>query len=102
MSAAPTTGPAFPGHVIKAGSEDTVSVLAIQKRLNQTGCGPVQEDGVFSAETLEAVQLFQSRSVDFQGHPLVVDGQIGPMTWATLFKVEPVPSVNLPATPLLG
>src|SRR5262249_41230984 len=28
--------------------------------------------------------------------------QIGPMTWATLFKVEPVPSVNLPATPLLG
>jgi hypothetical protein len=102
MSAASITGPVFPGRVIKAGSEDTVSVLAIQKRLNQTGCGPVQEDAVFSAETVEAVQLFQSRSVDFQGHPLVVDGQIGPMTWATLFKVEPAPSASLPAASLLG
>ena len=102
MSAASTTGPAFPGRVIKAGSEDSVSVLAIQKRLNQIGCGPVQEDGVFSAETLEAVQLFQSRSVDFQGHPLVLDGQIGPMTWAALFKLAPVPSVNPPASALLG
>ena len=100
MASASVTGPVFPGRVIKAGSEDKVSVLAIQKRLNQAGCGPVQEDGVFSAETLEAVQLFQSRSVDFQGHPLVVDGQIGPMTWASLFKLEPALPVR-PTTALL-
>src|SRR4030095_15946128 len=100
MASASVTGPVFPGRVIKAGSEDKVSVLAIQKRLNQAGCGPVQEDGVFSAETLESVQLFQSRSVDFQGHPLVVDGQIGPMTWASLFKLEPALPVR-PTTALL-
>ena len=102
MSAASVPAPLFPGHAIRAGSGDTASVVAIQNRLNQTGCGPVQQDGIFSAETMEAVELFQARSVDFQGNPLVVDGQVGPMTWAALFKAEVVRSVNAPATSLPG
>jgi len=98
----PGSAPVFPDHVIKVGSTDTASVLAIQRRLNQTGCGPVQEDGVFSAETLEAVKLFQAKSVDFQNHPLAVDGQVGMMTWAALFKSEVVRSPAAPAGSLLA
>ena len=50
MSAASLPSPLFPDHVIKVGSNDKTSVLAIQKRLNQVGSGPVQVDGVFSAK----------------------------------------------------
>src|SRR5262245_51188433 len=80
--------PSYPGKVIKAGSSDAESIRAIQEALNTNGCGPVQVDGVFSAETHEAVQLFQARSVDFEGSPLGVDGVVGPMTWAALFKAK--------------
>jgi hypothetical protein len=83
----------FPGQTISAGSKDSAGVLAIQKRLNAVGCGPVEEDGLFGPETLEAVQLFQARSVDQFGTPLKVDGRVGPMTWATLFGVEIQPQV---------
>jgi len=76
--------PSFPGTTISAGSKDAANVLLIQARLNQVGCGPVEEDGIFGAETLEAVQHFQARSVDQFGNPLRVDGRVGPMTWATL------------------
>ena len=87
MPATPVPAAAFPGHVIKVGSDDKASILAIQAGLNRVGCGPVQEDGVFSAQTFEAVQLFQARSLDFENRPLNVDGSVGPMTWAALFKL---------------
>jgi len=79
----------FP-HVVTPGDLDRSSVLAIQKRLNQLGCGPIAEDGDFGPETFEAVELFQARSVDHHGDPLVVDGRVGPMTWAALFGPIPV------------
>src|SRR5262245_55460326 len=88
----------FPGQVISAGSKDAASVLAIQRRLNQVGCGPVAEDGAFGPETADAVELFQARSVDQHGSPLVVDGRVGPMTWAALFG--PAPAVEIAETPL--
>lgn len=80
----------FPGQVVAAGSKDKTSVLAIQQRLNQAGCGPIAADGVFGPETADAVELFQARSVDQHGVPLVVDGRVGPMTWAALFGAAPV------------
>src|SRR6266536_5116811 len=83
----------FPGLTLSAGSKDSASGLAIQKRLNAVGCGPVEEDAIFGAETLEAVQLFQARSVDQFGTPLKVDGRVGPMTWATLFAIAIEPQV---------
>jgi hypothetical protein len=102
MSAGAAAVPVFPGQVVKAGSSDRASVLSIQGRLNAAGCGPVQEDGVFSAETLEAVQLFQARSVDADGSPLTVDGVVGPMTWAALFRLAALPSITVAANSLLA
>src|ERR1041384_5180348 len=102
MSAGSVPAQPFPGGVIKVGSADAASVLAIQKRLNKMGCGPAAETGVFSADTVKAVELFQVRSADFQGHPLAVDGQVGPMTWAALFKTDVLRSAQPAATSLPG
>jgi hypothetical protein len=83
--------PAFPGQVIDTANSPAALVRAIQHRLNQLGCGPVGEDGVFGAQTEEAVQLFQARSINHAGTPLNVDGRVGPMTWAALFSTELAP-----------
>jgi len=85
--------PVFPGQVIDtAANAPAATVTAIQHRLNQLGCGPVAEDGDFGAETEEAVQLFQARAVDQFGHPLAIDGRVGPMTWAALFSIPLTPN----------
>jgi hypothetical protein len=85
-----SSGPApmFPGRVIDTGNSPADLVRAIQHRLNQLGCGPVDEDGAFGAQTEEAVQLFQARSADQFGNPLTIDGRVGPTTWAALFAAE--------------
>src|SRR5262245_37791485 len=88
----------FPGVAISAGSKDSASVRAIQKRLNKIGCGPVAVDGVFGPETAEAVELFQARRADRRGRPLVVDGVVGVMTWTALFGGER--TVDTPGTKL--
>jgi len=94
--------PAFRGQTISAGTKETKDVLAIQRRLNAVGCGPVAEDGVFGPETLAAIELFQVRSTDPFGTPLKVDGRVGPMTWATLFGLEIEARVATSAPALLA
>ena len=90
----------FPGHVLTMGSWDSANVRALQKRLTELGCGPLEEDGVFGADTLEAVEFYQVRTVDGHGQPLAVDGRVGPMTWAALFGEATVPPIADPPTPL--
>ena len=92
----------FPGRTIKAGATDRSSVLLIQHRLNQIGCGPVAESGVFNKQTETAVKLFQVRSLDPKGIPLVVDGKVGPLTWGALFGAETLPAVDTPLGSLAG
>ena len=99
--ASPAMAVAFPGHVIAAGDPDQASVLMIQKRLNQLGCGPIPEDGDFGAKTQAAVELFQIRSADHFGMPLHADGQVGPLTWASLFAMPVLPTVETASSPLL-
>jgi hypothetical protein len=77
-------------------------VLAVQRQLNRIGCGPVVADGVYGAETAEAVELFQSRSVDKFSSPLKVDGQVGAMTWAALFGDATLPVATTAPSPLLS
>jgi putative peptidoglycan binding protein/CHAP domain-containing protein len=90
-----------PGHPIGLRDRDDASVMLIQKRLNQLGCGPIAEDGDFGPQTQEAVELFQMRSADHFGASLDVDGKVGPLTWASLFATPTVPVVTDPGSPLL-
>jgi hypothetical protein len=92
----------FPGRVVQPGDADADVVRAIQRRLNETGCGPVAEDGVFAAQTTAAVKLFQARFPDVDGQPLRIDGLVGAVTWAALFGRGSVPTVDTAADPLLA
>src|SRR5262249_44869958 len=83
----------FPGRVIKVGDPDRGIVAAIQHRLNEVGCGPIRETGVFDSEaTKRAVKLFQARFPDTSGSPLVIDGEVGSLTWGAMFGASSVPS----------
>lgn len=90
----------FPDRVIKLGEQDKNVVLSIQKQLNSKGCGPIQEDGFFGEQTLRAVKLFQIRFTDPQGQSLKVDGEIGAVTWASLFP-SLTPERKYTLTPLM-
>ena len=84
----------FPGRVVKKGDLDKPTVKAIQRRLNERGCGPLAVSGSFRDETEASVKLFQSRFPDAEGAPLVVDGKVGSITWAALFGQDAVPSAH--------
>jgi hypothetical protein len=84
----------FPGRIIKAGDQEEATVRAVQTRLNEVGCGPIDVDGDFRRETIGAVKLFQARFTDADGVPLKVDGEVGSLTWAALFGVQSVVSVT--------
>ncbi len=86
-----TAAMTFPGTVLTPASNGA-AVLAVQQRLNKLGCGPIAEDGAFGAETLDAVELFQTRSQDTSGAPLKIDGTVGPMTWGALFGAATAPT----------
>ncbi len=92
----------FPGHVIGLRDPDTRSIVLIQKRLNQLGCGPIAEDGVFGPQTEEAVELFQMRSADHFSLPLDMDGKVGPLTWASLFAAPEIATVTAAGSRLLA
>jgi hypothetical protein len=76
---------AFPGRALQPGAGEPEAVLAVQRRLNAAGCGPVVESGRFGEPTTTAVRRFQMRFTDADGLPLKVDGIVGPITWAALF-----------------
>jgi hypothetical protein len=50
----------------------------------------VSVEGVFDATTYRAVRAFQAQNLDQHGHPLVVDGQVGPLTWWSLTHPKPI------------
>lgn len=81
----------YPGRYVKVGERDPEVVLHVQRRLNETGCGPLPQTGLYDLQTARAVKRFQARFTDMDGQPLVVDGVVGPLTWASMFGVEAVP-----------
>ncbi|MEG4800136.1 CHAP domain-containing protein [Microcoleus sp. ARI1-B5] len=83
--------PMYPGRIIKIGDDDVEVVRPIQLRLNELGCGPLQGTGFFAQKTEAAVKLFQARFTDSKGQPLVIDGEVGPLTWEALFGDGSVP-----------
>lgn len=92
----------YPGYYVKVGVIDQAVVRAVQRRLNDLGCGPIPVSGTFDGQTKSAVQLFQARSVDARGQGLKIDGVIGPLTWVTLFGSQTLPSIaSIPVSPLV-
>ena len=81
----------FPGSTVRRNSPHTRAVRAVQARLGELGCGPLEAGGTFGPRTESAVRLFQSRFPDRGGAPLAVDGQVGPVTWAALFGPASLP-----------
>jgi hypothetical protein len=63
-------------------------VVALQQNLTRRGY-PVGDDGTFDTATYQAVRAFQSQNLDQHGQPLVVDGQVGPLTWWSLLHPKP-------------
>ncbi len=57
----------YPGRLIRRGDGDAAIVRALQARLNQAGCGPIDESGRFDVATERAVKLFQARFDDITG-----------------------------------
>ena len=95
-----TTSPAFyPGYVLKSGLLDSPHVLLLQKQLNARGVGPVAEDGDFGPNTKNAVMAFQAQSKDASGNALIIDGEVGALTWAALFGTATVPSAGTKEVP---
>jgi hypothetical protein len=85
----------YPGRALRKNDPRPALVQTLQRRLDEVGCGPLEPDGVFGADTESAVKLFQTR------RNVLADGVVGPLTWAALFDDTPVPSVQ-PTTTLLA
>ncbi len=66
---------------LRKGSKNSSDVGRLQSLLNKSGF-TVAFDGVFGPRTQTAVKQFQKE------HGLVVDGIVGPQTWASLNKPE--------------
>ena len=93
----------FPGRIIKVGDPDREIVKAIQRRLNEVGCGPIEETGIFDEQdTKRAVKLFQARFTDVSGRPLLIDGKVGFFTWGAMFGAQSVPSSSPTSSSLVS
>lgn len=80
----------YPKRLIKKGETKKAIVKAVQTKLNECGCGPLEVDGDFGNKTVSAVKLFQSTRKDKNGNVLIVDGKIGAITWEILFGDDAV------------
>jgi hypothetical protein len=77
----------YPSRIIAIGDKDSSIVKEIQSQLNLVGCGPIDVDGIYGKNTFNAVKTFQGWHCDKRGNPLVIDGKVGSLTWASLFDI---------------
>lgn len=76
--------PAYPGHVLTIGSNGP-AVRAVQQELHTVYHNPsLAIDGSYGNQTAGVVSAFQAH------REIGVDGQVGPITWARIFR-QPVP-----------
>ena len=68
---------------ITLGSSGPAVTLA-QKQLVARGNGPLATDGIFGAQTDNALRTYQDQRSNDAFLPLVMDGILGPSTWARL------------------
>lgn len=91
---------AYPGEIIKTGSNNSDAIKSILKGLSAKGYTVPVENNKFDPLLKSTVKLFQSQNVDVFGRPLEVDGEVGSLTWEALFASTTVPAAtnNIPAT----
>ena len=76
----------YPGHILELGSTGP-AVSELQQQLREEYGNPqLAVDGTFDEPTKHVVVAFQAH------RDLVVDGQVGPITWARIFH-QPVPQM---------
>ena len=93
---------AFRGTPLHRGEVGSPDVKALQSRLNELRFGPLVVDGDFGEGTQNAVLHFQARNSTADGKPLPIDGEVGEITWASLFGPGAVFSTKNydPTTPM--
>lgn len=84
----------YPERVIKVGETDGAVVKQIAQRLDALGYKPTSPVRRYDAAFKSLVKLFQSQHVDVLGRPLRVDGEIGPVTWGSLFGATDTAAVS--------
>lgn len=84
----------YPKRIIKKGEKDKTIVKVIQSKLNELGIVKLLVDGDFGNKTHNAVKLFQNRTLDENGFPLIADGKVGAITWKYLFGIKSIPINN--------
>ena len=98
----------YPGRPIQLGERDARIVKTVKIALNRalalqsTDLRLDPDNPTFGATTKRAVKLYQARHVDAEGRPLVIDGEIGAITWAVLFGADKVPRLEGTDDPLLA
>lgn len=99
----------YPGRIIKVGETDARIVKALKTALNKAlalkgGEALVldPDNPLFGPRMKQAVMLFQARSLDDQGQPLKIDGEVGSLTWAALFGAGKVPVAGAAVDPFLA
>ncbi|HMQ68015.1 MAG TPA: CHAP domain-containing protein [Ignavibacteria bacterium] len=91
----------YPNRVIKKGEKNKTIVKALQEKLNEVGCGPIDVDGDFGPQTFKAVKQFQATRRDQNGDPLEIDGKVGSITWAVMFGEPTIIITQEPANEYL-
>ena len=93
----------FPGRIIKLNERDGSVVRFIAAGLAKRGYAVTSPPGVYDSAFKSLMKLYQSQNVDAAGRPLEVDGEVGSMTWGSLFPTPvTVASGGSIATAALG
>lgn len=82
----------YPGRVIKKGESNTQLLQQIVAALKTKGYDDPALETVYDAAFASVIKLYQSQHSDTAGRPLRIDGEIGPLTWGSLFAT-PAPAM---------
>lgn len=76
----------FPGRIIKINESDPAIVRTIAQGLLAKGYASTSPDGVFNAKFKSLIKLYQTQNVDVFDRPLEADGEVGSLTWGSIFS----------------
>jgi CHAP domain len=78
----------YPGRIIKIGESNAAIVNSIRTQLASKGYQIPAGSNGFDTILKSVVSVYQAQNVDTYRRPLRVDGEVGPMTWGSLFTAS--------------